>query len=74
VIIRKQNEKLFSIRKLKDIEGTYFIRKQIIAINKYTTRQLIMPVKYLAQIVDLTINESSDGGFTVKHRWTWIRP
>jgi hypothetical protein len=52
VIIRKQNEKLFSIRKLKDIEGTYAGKKRGIAINKYTNTAIIMPVKYLAQIVD----------------------
>jgi Fe(3+) dicitrate transport protein len=37
VIIRKQNEKLFSIRKLKDIEGTaiYAGKKTIDFINKF---------------------------------------
>jgi Fe(3+) dicitrate transport protein len=39
VIIRKQNEKLFSIRKPKDIEGTAIYagkKTEVIAINKIT--------------------------------------
>jgi Fe(3+) dicitrate transport protein len=66
VIIRKQNEKLFSIRKLKDIEGTAIYagkKTEVIAINKITANKATNNARQIfAQIVGLTINESSDGG------------
>ncbi|MFT5254360.1 MAG: Fe(3+) dicitrate transport protein, partial [Flavobacteriales bacterium] len=66
VIIRKQNEKLFSLRKLNDIEGTAIYagkKTEVIAINKITANKATNNARQIfAQVVGLTINESSDGG------------
>jgi Fe(3+) dicitrate transport protein len=66
VIIRRQNEKLFSLRKLKDIEGTAIYagkKTEVIAINKITANKATNNARQIfAQVVGLTINESSDGG------------
>ncbi len=66
VIIRRQNEKLFSLRKLNDIEGTAIYagkKTEVIAINKITANKATNNARQIfAQVVGLTINESSDGG------------
>lgn len=66
VIIKKQNEKLFAINKLKDIEGTAIYagkKTEVIAVNKLTANKATNNARQIfAQVVGLTINESSDGG------------
>ena len=66
VIIRKQNEKVFALHKLKDIEGTAIYagkKTEVIAIDKLTANKATNNARQIfAQVVGLTINESSDGG------------
>ncbi|MGO4866391.1 TonB-dependent receptor domain-containing protein [Flavobacterium sp. W21_SRS_FM7] len=66
VIIRKQNEKLHAIHKLKDIEGTAIYagkKTEVVAIDKLTVNKATNNARQVfAQVVGLTINESSDGG------------
>lgn len=66
VIIRKQNEKLFALHKLKDIEGTAIYagkKTEVIAVDKLTANKATNNARQIfAQVVGLTINESSDGG------------
>lgn len=66
VIIRKQNDKVFALRKLKDIEGTAIYagkKTEVIDISKLTANTATNNTRQIfAQVVGLTINESSDGG------------
>ena len=66
VIIKKQNEKVFALHKLKDIEGTAIYagkKTEVIAIDKLTANKATNNARQIfAQVVGLTINESSDGG------------
>ena len=66
VIIRKQNEKVFALRKLKDIEGTAIYagkKTEVIAVDKLTANKATNNARQIfAQVVGITINESSDGG------------
>ena len=66
VIIKKQNEKIFALHKLKDIEGTAIYagkKTEVIAIDKLTANKATNNARQIfAQVVGLTINESSDGG------------
>lgn len=66
VIIKKQNEKVFALHKLKDIEGTAIYagkKTEVIAIDKLTVNKATNNARQIfAQVVGLTINESSDGG------------
>ncbi|WP_414656155.1 TonB-dependent receptor domain-containing protein [Flavobacterium sp.] len=66
VIIRKQNEKLFALHKLKDIEGTAIYagkKTEVVAVDKLTANKAANNARQIfAQVVGLTINESSDGG------------
>lgn len=66
VIIRKQNQKLKAIRKLKDIEGTAIYagkKTEVVAIDNLTANKATNNARQIfAQVVGLTINESSDGG------------
>jgi Fe(3+) dicitrate transport protein len=66
VIIKKQNEKIFALRKLKDIEGTAIYagkKTEVVSINKLTANKATNNARQIfAQVVGLTINESSDGG------------
>ncbi|MGA9637345.1 MAG: TonB-dependent receptor [Flavobacterium sp.] len=66
VIIRKQNEKLFSVRKLKDIEGTSIFagrKTEVVDISKLTANKATNNARQIfSQVVGLTINESNDGG------------
>jgi Fe(3+) dicitrate transport protein len=66
VIIKKEREKIFSINKLKDIEETAIYagkKTEVITVEKLTANKSINNARQIfAQIVGLTINESSDGG------------
>lgn len=66
VIIKKQNEKIFALHKLKDIEGTAIYagkKTEVVSINKLTANKATNNARQIfAQVVGLTINESSDGG------------
>ncbi|MCW2118961.1 TonB-dependent receptor domain-containing protein [Flavobacterium sp. 7A] len=66
VIIRKQNDKLQSIRKLNDIEETAIYagkKTEVINVEKLTANKSTNNARQVfAQVVGLTINESSDGG------------
>ncbi|GIZ08423.1 TonB-dependent receptor [Flavobacterium sp. UMI-01] len=66
VIIKKQNDRLFSIRKLKDIEGTSIFagkKTEVVDVTKLTANKATNNARQIfSQVVGLTINESSDGG------------
>ncbi|AWG23110.1 TonB-dependent receptor [Flavobacterium faecale] len=66
VIIRKQNDRLQSIRKLNDIEETAIYagkKTEVINVEKLTANKSTNNARQIfAQVVGLTINESSDGG------------
>lgn len=66
VVINKQREKLFAINKLNDIEETAIYagkKTEVISINKITANKATNNARQIfAQVVGLTINESSDGG------------
>jgi Fe(3+) dicitrate transport protein len=66
VIIRKQNEQIFALHRLKNIEGTAIYagkKTEVIAVNKLTANKATNNARQIfAQVVGLTINESSDGG------------
>ncbi|WP_418263145.1 TonB-dependent receptor domain-containing protein [Flavobacterium faecale] len=66
VIIKKQNDRLFSVRKLKDIEGTSIFagkKTEVVDISKLTANKATNNARQIfSQVVGLTINESSDGG------------
>jgi Fe(3+) dicitrate transport protein len=66
VVIRKQKEKLFALNKLKDIEETAIYagkKTEVISISKLTANKATNNARQIfAQVVGLTINESSDGG------------
>ncbi len=66
VVVQNQREKLSALRKLKDVEGTaiYAGRKtEVIDISKITANKAVNNARQVfAQVVGLTINETSDGG------------
>jgi Fe(3+) dicitrate transport protein len=66
VVIRKQKEKIFALNKLKDIDETAIYagkKTEVISINKLTANKATNNARQIfAQVVGLTINESSDGG------------
>ena len=66
VVINKQKEKIFALNKLKDIEETAIYagkKTEVISINKLTANKATNNTRQIfAQVVGLTINESSDGG------------
>ena len=66
VVINKQREKLFALNKLKDIEETAIYagkKTEVISISKLTANKATNNARQIfAQVVGLTINESSDGG------------
>lgn len=66
VVINKQKEKLFAISRLKDIDETAIYagkKTEVISLNKITANKAVNNARQVyAQIVGLTINESSDGG------------
>ncbi len=66
VVIKNQREKIFALNKLRDIEETAIYagkKTEVISIDKLTANKSVNnPRQIFAQIVGLTINESSDGG------------
>ena len=66
VVIKNQREKLFALYKLKDIEETAIYagkKTEVIAVEKLTANKATNNARQIfAQVVGLTINESSDGG------------
>jgi Fe(3+) dicitrate transport protein len=66
VIIKNQIEKIFALNRLKDIEETAIYagkKTEVISIEKLTVNKSTNNTRQIfAQVVGLTINESSDGG------------
>jgi Fe(3+) dicitrate transport protein len=66
VVIKKQNDKMFALHKLKDIEGTAIYagkKTEVIDVSKLIANKATNNTRQIfAQVVGLTINESSDGG------------
>lgn len=66
VIINKEREKISVLNKLKDIEETAIYagkKTEVISVDKLTANKATNnPRQIYAQVVGLTINESSDGG------------
>jgi Fe(3+) dicitrate transport protein len=66
VVINKQRDKVFALNKLRDIEETAIYagkKTEVIAVNKLTANKSTNNTRQIfAQVVGLTINESSDGG------------
>ncbi len=66
VVINNQKQKLFVLNKLKDIEETAIYagkKTEVISVEKLTANKATNTARQVfAQIVGLTINESSDGG------------
>ena len=66
VVINNQKEKIFALNKLKDIEETAIYagkKTEVISLDKITANKATNnPRQIFAQVVGLTINESSDGG------------
>jgi Fe(3+) dicitrate transport protein len=66
VVINKQRDQVFAISKLKDIDETAIYagkKTEVISINKLTANKATNNARQIfAQVVGLTINESSDGG------------
>ncbi|WP_031457462.1 TonB-dependent receptor domain-containing protein [Flavobacterium chungangense] len=66
VVINNQRDKFFAISKLKDIDETAIYagkKTEVISINKLTANKATNNARQIfAQVVGLTINESSDGG------------
>ena len=66
VVIQKQREKIFALNRLKDIEETAIYagkKTEVISLDKITANKATNNARQIfAQVVGLTINESSDGG------------
>jgi Fe(3+) dicitrate transport protein len=66
VVINNQKDKLFALRRLKDIEETAIYagkKTEVISLNKLTANKATNNARQIyGQVVGLTINESSDGG------------
>jgi Fe(3+) dicitrate transport protein len=66
VVINKQKDKIFALNKLKDIDETAIYagkKTEVISIDKITANKATNNARQIfAQVVGLTINESSDGG------------
>ncbi|WP_155078576.1 TonB-dependent receptor [Flavobacterium sp. MC2016-06] len=66
VVIKNEKEKIFALHKLKDIEGTAIYagkKTEVISVEQLTANKATNnPRQIYAQVVGLTINESSDGG------------
>jgi Fe(3+) dicitrate transport protein len=66
VVVQKERDKVFALRKLKDVEGTAIYagkKTEVISLDKITANKAANnPRQIYAQVVGLTINESSDGG------------
>jgi len=66
VVINVQKGKIFALNKLKDIDETAIYagkKTEVISLNKITANKATNNTRQIfAQVVGLTINESSDGG------------
>ena len=66
VVINKQRDKVFILNKLKDIEETAIYagkKTEVISVSKLIANKATNNTRQIfAQVVGLTINESSDGG------------
>lgn len=66
VVISKQREKISALNKLNDIEGTAIYagkKTEVIAVDRLTVNKSTNNARQIfAQVVGLTINETSDGG------------
>ncbi len=66
VVIKREREKLFALNKLRDIEETAIYagkKTEVVSVEKLTANKAVNnPRQIFAQVVGLTINESSDGG------------
>jgi Fe(3+) dicitrate transport protein len=66
VLIQSKKEKIFALNKLKDIEETAIYagkKTEVILLDKLTANKATNNARQIfAQVVGLTINESSDGG------------
>ncbi|WP_395060139.1 TonB-dependent receptor domain-containing protein [Flavobacterium sp.] len=66
VVVKNQKEKIFALNKLRDIEETAIYagkKTEVISIEKLTVNKATNNARQIfAQVVGLTINESSDGG------------
>ena len=66
VVIQNQKQKIFALNKLRDIEETAIYagkKTEVISIEKLTANKATNNARQIfAQVVGLTINESSDGG------------
>ncbi|RZJ53308.1 MAG: TonB-dependent receptor [Flavobacterium sp.] len=66
VFVSQQRDKIFALNKLKDIEETAIYagkKTEVISLNKITANKAANNARQIyAQVVGLTINESSDGG------------
>ncbi|WP_319802300.1 TonB-dependent receptor domain-containing protein [Flavobacterium sp. N1736] len=66
VVINKQKDKIFALNKLKDIDETAIYagkKTEVVSLSKITANKAANNARQIyAQVVGLTINESSDGG------------
>lgn len=66
VVVNKQKEKVFALRRLKDIEETAIYagkKTEVVSLDKLTVNKATNNARQVySQVVGLTINESNDGG------------
>jgi len=66
VVVKNERDKIFALNKLKDIEETAIYagkKTEVVKVDKLTANKAANnPRQIYAQVVGLTINESSDGG------------
>lgn len=66
VVINARKEKIFNLKKLRDVEGTAIFagkKTEVILVNNLTANKSTNNARQIyAQVVGLTINESNDGG------------
>lgn len=66
VVINKEKDKVFALNKLKDIDETAIYagkKTEVVSLSKITANKAANNARQIyAQVVGLTINESSDGG------------
>ncbi len=66
VVVKNERDKVFALNKLKDIEETAIYagkKTEVVKVDKLTANKAANnPRQIYAQVVGLTINESSDGG------------
>jgi len=66
VLVQKEKDKIFALNRLKDVEETAIYagkKTEVISIGRLTANKATNNARQIfAQVVGLTINESSDGG------------